>query len=88
MPPLRVLVVDDSAVIRKLLSEVLAGDPELQVAGTAPNGSLALARIADLKPDLVTLDLEMPGMDGLEAVTEIRKIYPALPEPPSRFRFP
>jgi len=79
MRPVRILIVDDSAVIRKVLSELLASDPEIVVAGTAGNGSQALARIPEVKPDLVTLDIEMPGMDGLETLVEIRKLYPKLP---------
>ena len=79
MPPVRVLIVDDSALIRKLLSDLLASDPEIIVAGTAGNGRLALARIPEAKPDLITLDVEMPGMDGLETLVEIRKLYPKLP---------
>lgn len=79
MQPLRILVVDDSAVIRRVLSRLLAADPELVVAGTAGNGIQALARIPEVKPDLVTLDIEMPGMDGLETLVEIRKLYPKLP---------
>ncbi|HEV2688211.1 MAG TPA: chemotaxis response regulator protein-glutamate methylesterase [Bryobacteraceae bacterium] len=79
MQPVRVLIVDDSAVVRRLLSEVLAADPELEVVGAAGNGSLALTRIPEVKPDLVTLDIEMPGMDGLATITEIRKRYPKLP---------
>src|SRR5271157_1426071 len=79
MQPLRVLIVDDSAVLRRLLGDVLASDPEIEVAGTAGNGSLALARIPEVKPDLITLDIEMPGMDGLATITEIRKLYPKLP---------
>jgi len=75
----RVLIVDDSAVIRRLLGEVLASDPEIEVAGTAGNGLLALTRIPEVKPDLITLDIDMPGMDGLETITEIRKLYPRLP---------
>jgi two-component system, chemotaxis family, protein-glutamate methylesterase/glutaminase len=77
--PIRVLIVDDSAVVRRWLSEVMAADPELEIAGTAGNGSLALARIPEIKPDLITLDIEMPGMDGLTTITEIRKHYPKLP---------
>jgi len=79
MPPIRVLIVDDSAVIRKLLSDVLTSDPEIEVAGTAANGNLALASIPLVKPDLVTLDIEMPGMDGLVTVAEIRKLNSKLP---------
>jgi two-component system, chemotaxis family, protein-glutamate methylesterase/glutaminase len=79
MKPIRVLIVDDSAVIRRLLSDVLGADPEIAVAGMAGTGHLALSRIAELNPDLVTLDVEMPGMDGLETLVEIRKLYPKLP---------
>jgi two-component system, chemotaxis family, protein-glutamate methylesterase/glutaminase len=78
MKPVRILIVDDSAVIRKVLSNLLASDPEI-VAGTAGNGIQALVRIPEVKPDLVTLDIEMPGMDGLETLVEIRKLYPKLP---------
>lgn len=79
MPPTRILIVDDSAVIRKVLSSLLASDPEIVVAGTAGNGVQALARIPEMKPDLVTLDIEMPVMNGLETLVEIRKLYPKLP---------
>jgi two-component system chemotaxis response regulator CheB len=77
--PIRVLIVDDSAVIRRQLSGVLGSDPEITVAGIAGNGSLALARISELKPDVITLDVEMPGMSGIETLVEIRKLYPRLP---------
>ncbi len=79
MAKIRVLVVDDAVVIRKLLSEALAEDPEIEIAGVAANGRIALARIRELAPDLVTLDVEMPEMDGLEALAEIRKGWPKLP---------
>jgi two-component system chemotaxis response regulator CheB len=79
MQPLRILIVDDSAVIRRVLSNLLAADPEIVVAATAGNGIQALERIPDARPDLVTLDIEMPAMDGLETLVEIRKRYPHLP---------
>ena len=79
MPPVRVLVVDDSVVVRKLLSEALASVPQLQLAGTASNGAIALAKIPQVNPDVVTLDIEMPGLNGIETLTEIRKLYPSLP---------
>ncbi len=79
MAPIRVLIVDDSVVIRKVLSEGLTADPEIEVAGTAPDGSIALAKIPLLKPDLVTLDVEMPVMTGLQTLVAIRKLYPRLP---------
>jgi len=77
--PIRVLIVDDSAVIRRQLSDVLAADPEIVVAGAVGDGSLALQAISNLKPDLVTLDVEMPAMDGIQALVEIRKLDTRLP---------
>ena len=79
MPKIRVLIVDDAVVMRRLISSVLESDPELEVAGIAPNGKIALARIPQVNPDVVTLDVEMPEMNGLETIQEIRKIYPRLP---------
>jgi two-component system chemotaxis response regulator CheB len=79
MPPIRVLIVDDSVVVRKLLSDALAPSPDVQVAGTASSGSIALARIPQLNPDVITLDIEMPGLNGIQTLIEIRKLYPKLP---------
>lgn len=79
MRKIRVLVVDDSVVIRRLLTDVLSQDPEIELAGTAPNGRIALAKLPQLVPDLVTLDIEMPELDGLGTLPEIRKAYPRLP---------
>jgi two-component system, chemotaxis family, protein-glutamate methylesterase/glutaminase len=79
MSPVRVLVVDGSIVVRKLLCEALASSPEVQLAGTAASGSLALMKIPQLNPDVVTLDIEMPGLDGLQTLKEIRRLYPRLP---------
>ncbi len=70
MPPIRVLIVDDSVVIRRVLSEALTSDPAIQLVGTASDGKIALARISQLKPDLITLDVEMPNMSGLETIAE------------------
>lgn len=75
----KVLVVDDSVVVRRLVSDVLAADPRIEVVGTAANGKVALAKIPLLNPDLITLDIEMPVMDGLETLVELRKDYPLLP---------
>ena len=69
----RVLVVDDSAVIRRAISDLLAGDAEIEVVGHAANGALALQKIADLKPDVITLDVEMPVMDGLQTLREMKR---------------
>ncbi|MCH8157685.1 MAG: chemotaxis response regulator protein-glutamate methylesterase [Nitrospinae bacterium] len=79
MRKIRVLVVDDAVVVRKIVTDVLSSDPELEVAGIAANGSIALQKIPQVNPDIITLDIEMPVMDGLTALTEIRKIYPMLP---------
>lgn len=79
MAAIRVLVVDDSVVVRKLLVEALASDAAIEVAGSAADGSIALSKIPLLKPDIVTLDVEMPVMSGLETLREIRKRYPKLP---------
>jgi two-component system chemotaxis response regulator CheB len=65
---LRVLVVDDTIVFRRAVSDALAGLPGMEVVGTASNGKLALARMKDLRPDLLTLDIEMPEMNGLEVL--------------------
>jgi two-component system chemotaxis response regulator CheB len=78
-PRIRVLVVDDSIVIRRLVSDILAADPEIEVVGTAVNGKNALDKIPLLKPDLLTLDIEMPVMDGLQTLVEVRKLYKKLP---------
>src|SRR5579863_2133395 len=79
MAPIRILVVDDSIVIRKLLSDTLSGDPALEVVATASAGHIALSKIPQFKPDLITLDIEMPVMDGLETLAAVRKLYPKLP---------
>lgn len=79
MRKIRVLVVDDSTVIRRLLTDSLATDPNLEVAGTAANGKIALAKIPQLNPDVITLDMEMPEMDGIATLIEVRKLYPKLP---------
>lgn len=79
MLPVRVLVVDDSAVVRRILGEALASSSDVEVAGTASNGAIALAKIPQLNPDVITLDVEMPGMSGIETLAEIRKLYPSLP---------
>jgi two-component system, chemotaxis family, protein-glutamate methylesterase/glutaminase len=76
--PVRVLIVDDSAVMRQLLSGLLAEDPEIEVVGTAADPHIARERIKALNPDVVTLDVEMPHMDGL---TFLRKIMTLRPMP-------
>jgi two-component system chemotaxis response regulator CheB len=70
-----VLVVDDSALMRKLIPQLLQGDPAIEVVGTAMDGLLGLKKIEELRPDVVTLDLEMPRMDGLDMLREIVRQY-------------
>lgn len=68
---IRVIVVDDSAVMRKLISNLLEKDPEIEVIATAIDGCFALTKVEQLKPDVVTLDVDMPRMDGLTALSEM-----------------
>jgi two-component system, chemotaxis family, protein-glutamate methylesterase/glutaminase len=76
---IRVLIVDDSATIRAVLSSTLAADPELKVVGTANDGQAAVAAVAANTPDIVLLDIEMPVMDGIAALRAIRRLHPKLP---------
>jgi two-component system, chemotaxis family, protein-glutamate methylesterase/glutaminase len=71
--PVRVLVVDDSALMRKLIPQALKRDSSIEVVGTAMDGSFALKKIDELRPHVVTLDLEMPRMDGIETLREIMR---------------
>ena len=73
--PVRVLVVDDSALMRKLIPQILATDSSIQVVGTAMDGNFGLKKIDELQPQVVTLDLEMPGMGGLEMLKEIMRSH-------------
>jgi two-component system chemotaxis response regulator CheB len=79
MPRIRVLIVDDAVVIRRMITEALSSDPDIEVVGSAANGKIALQKIPQVNPDLITMDVEMPEMDGLETVRELRKTYPTLP---------
>jgi two-component system, chemotaxis family, protein-glutamate methylesterase/glutaminase len=73
---IRVLVVDDSVVIRRLVTQALEPDPMIEVVGAASNGSIGLQRIPQLNPDVITLDIEMPNMGGLEMLRHIRREHP------------
>lgn len=73
--PIRVLVVDDSAFMRKLIPQILNHDSAINVVGTAMDGSLGLKKIEELKPHVITLDLEMPRMNGIEMLREITRRY-------------
>jgi len=73
---IRVLIVDDSALVRKLLRDVISGDPSMEVVGTASNGVEAIRAVAELEPDVVTMDIHMPEMDGLTALEYIMRKHP------------
>jgi len=73
---LRVLVVDDTIVYRKAVSDIIEEIPGVELVGVAHNGKIALAKIRTLKPDLLTLDIEMPVMDGIEVLTELQEHHP------------
>ncbi|MGH7169218.1 MAG: response regulator, partial [Gemmataceae bacterium] len=79
MEKIRVLVVDDAAVVRRLVASALNRDAALEVVGAAADGRMALDRLAELRPDVILLDLEMPVMDGLETLVALRKSHPRLP---------
>ncbi len=74
--PIRVLVVDDSALVRKMLTDIIQSDAEMEVVGTAANGVEAVKAVAELDPDVITMDIHMPEMDGLTALEYIMKKYP------------
>lgn len=72
MQPIRVLVVDDSIVVRRLVTDALGSDPDIEVVATAANGQIAVDKVASLAPDVVTMDIEMPVLDGIGAVRALR----------------
>jgi len=76
MSRIRVLVVDDSAFMRKIITDILAGSPEIEVIGKARNGQEAIEKVTELRPDVVTMDIEMPGLDGLHALGYIMSECP------------
>ena len=75
-PQIRILVVDDSVVARRVISDILGDESDFDVVGTAPNGQVALTKISRLQPDLVTLDIDMPELDGMETLAAIRSDHP------------
>lgn len=79
MKRIRVLIVDDSVVVRRIVKDALASDPALEISGLAANGRIALSLIDQCPPDIVTLDIEMPEMDGLEVLRRLRVKRPELP---------
>jgi two-component system chemotaxis response regulator CheB len=76
MNKVRVLVVDDSALMRKLIPQMLESDPSIEVVGTAMDGNFCLKKIEELRPNVVTLDLQMPGMNGMDTLKEIMRRHP------------
>src|SRR5947199_10340134 len=73
---IRVLIVDDSAIVGKILAEALSAEPDLEVAGTAPDPYVARDKILALNPDVLTLDIEMPRMDGLTFLRKLLRFHP------------
>ncbi len=73
---IRVLVVDDSAIVRKILTDTLSAEPDIEVVGTAPDPYIARDKILALKPDVITLDIEMPRMDGLTFLKRLMHFHP------------
>jgi len=73
---IKVLVVDDSAIVRKIFSEELSKYPDIEVVGVAPDPFVARDKILSLKPEVLTLDIEMPRMDGLTFLRKLMKHYP------------
>jgi two-component system, chemotaxis family, protein-glutamate methylesterase/glutaminase len=73
---IRVMIVDDSALVRRIASDILASDPEIQVVATAAQAEFALLKLQKERPDVITLDMEMPGMGGLEAIRRIMSVQP------------
>ena len=76
MKDIKVLVVDDSAIVRKIFTEELSKEPGMEVVGTAPDPYVARDKIVKMKPDVVTLDIEMPRMDGITFLKKLMKYYP------------
>ncbi len=74
--PIRVVVVDDSALMRKLIPQMIERDGSIQVVGTAMDGEFALEKIPELKPDVVTLDLDMPRMNGMDTLRKLMRAHP------------
>ena len=73
---IQVLIVDDSALVRKVMTEILSSDSLIEVVGTAPDAQIATRQIRKLNPDVITLDIQMPGMNGLDYLERLMKSQP------------
>jgi two-component system, chemotaxis family, protein-glutamate methylesterase/glutaminase len=73
---IRVLIIDDSALVRQLLTDILSSDPAIEVVGTASDAIIGIEKIADLTPDVITLDIDMPRMDGLTMLHQLMPLWP------------
>jgi two-component system chemotaxis response regulator CheB len=76
VPSCRVLIVDDSAVVRQILTQILSADPDIEVVGSAPDPLIAREKVKRLNPDVITLDVEMPRMDGLAFLENLMRLHP------------
>lgn len=76
MKSTKVLIVEDSSIMREILSDILSADPDIEVLGTAPDVQIARRKIKELNPDVVTLDVELPGMDGISFLEKIMRLRP------------
>src|SRR6476659_10785648 len=72
----RVLLVDDESLVRRILKQILAGHPDMELVGEAATGYEAISAVERLQPDIVVMDIRMPGLDGIAAAREIRDKYP------------
>ena len=73
---IKVLIIDDSALVRRVMTDILSADSMIEVVGTAPDAQIATRQIRKLEPDVLTLDIMMPGMDGLEYLERLMKSHP------------
>lgn len=78
MPPIRVLIVDDHAIVRQGVRSVLANHPDIEVVGEAENAAALFANVSTIRPDIILLDIRMPGQNGIETATRLKRDWPAI----------